>query len=362
VSRVDTASGSRSSRGRSASNPVRILRLGTWLSLPIRRRSLVVAAVVLLALGIVCTATLTLGSLGIPLLDLPRSILSPPDARTAFVLNVFRGPRLVVAVGTGAAFGVAGALFQTVTRNPLGSPDVIGLGAGASAGAAGFGLLLPGLVPTPVGALIGAVVTLGLVWLGTGHGFTSPVKMIIVGIGVSAMAIAFVQFVITRVGQQQATVLAAYVSGTLADRSWTDASVIWVAIVILVPVSVLLGRRLDLIEMGDELADALGGRTNLTRTLVVLTAVGLSTAAVAAAGPISFVALTAPQIARRLSRAPGSQILLSALLGSLIMVVADLIVQQGPFGSQLPVGLLTALVGGVYLGYLLLREWKKGTV
>ncbi|GAA4665659.1 iron chelate uptake ABC transporter family permease subunit [Frondihabitans cladoniiphilus] len=339
-----------------------MLRVGTWLSIPIRRRTLVVAGILALALLVACVLTLTQGSLGIPLAQLPSAVVDPPDARTAFVLNILRGPRLVVAVGTGAALGISGCLFQTVTRNPLGSPDVIGLGSGASAGAAAAAFLLPGVVPTPVGALIGAVLAMALVYVGTGRGFASPSRMILVGIGVSAMAVAFVQFVSTRVGQQQATTLAAYISGTLADRSWNQGAIIWVALLVLVPCALVLGRRLDLVEMGDELADALGARTSQTRSLVILVAIGLSTASVAVAGPISFVALTAPQVARRLARAPGASIPLSALMGSVLMLTADLLVQLGAFGYQLPVGLLTALVGGVYLGYLLLREWKKGTV
>lgn len=356
---VKTSAGSRSVP---ALAPRPLLRAGTWLSVPVRRRSLVVGACLALSLLILCVLTLTLGPLGVPLLRLPAALVSPPDARTEFVLNILRGPRLVTALATGAALGVAGALFQTVTRNPLGSPDVIGLGSGASAGAAVFTLLLPGILPTSVGALLGSFAAMALVWIGTGRGFSSPGRMILVGIGVSAMAVALIQFVMTRSGQQQATTLAAYISGTLADRQWSDVATVGIPVLVLVPCALILGRRLDLIEMGDELADALGARSNLTRNLVILVAIGLATAAVAAAGPISFVALTAPQVARRLARAPGAGILLSALLGAIIMTFADLLVQQSPFGVQLPVGLLTAVVGGGYLGYLLLAEWKKGTV
>lgn len=339
-----------------------VLRIGDVVSIPVARRSVVVGGI--LAVGVLALSilTLTLGSLGIPLLELPAAILRTPPGRTEFVLNVLRGPRLVTALGTGAALGVAGALFQTVTRNPLGSPDVIGLGSGASAGAAFFGLLVPGILPTPAGALAGALVAMGIVYLGTGRGFSSPGRMILIGIGVSAMATAFVQFVITRVAQQEATLLASYLSGTLADRSWSDTATIWIPVVVLVPAAVLLARRLDLIEMGDELADSLGARVVRTRTLVILLAIGLAAASVAAAGPIAFVSLTAPQIARRLARAPGAGILLSALTGAALMTFADLVVQQSPFGVQLPVGLLTAVLGGGYLGYLLVREWKKGTV
>lgn len=130
----------------------------------------------------------------------------------------------------------------------------------------------------------------------------------------------------------------------------------------MLPLALLLTRRLQLVELGDETADALGARSNNTRTLAILVAIGLSTAAVAVCGPVAFVALTGPQIAKRLTRAPGAGLVAAAVTGACVMVLADVCVQQLPFPVQLPVGILTAAVGGVYLGYLLLLEWKKGTV
>ncbi|PJJ61622.1 FecCD family ABC transporter permease [Compostimonas suwonensis] len=342
-----------------------VLRVGGVLSMPVRIRGLVVGGILLLGLLVVVVLTLTLGRLGLSPDDLLRAAVGGPDAlgaRERIVLETLRGPRLVVALGAGAAFGVSGALFQTVTRNPLGSPDVIGLSAGAAAGAAAFGLLWTGILPLPLGALVGALVAIAVVYLGTGRGFSSPVRMIVIGIGVSAMSLAFVQFVIARVGLEQATVLASYLNGSLASRSWQDAAIVGVCLLVLVPCALVLSPRLGLLEMGDETADALGARSSLTRACSVLVAVGLATAAVSVAGPIAFIALTAPQIAKRLTRAPGAGILVSAIAGALLLAVADLLVQQSPFPVQLPVGILTAALGGIYLGYLLLAEWRKGTV
>lgn len=338
------------------------LRAGEWLSVPVRRRSLAVAAIVVAGILVSAVLTLTLGRLGIALPDLVPAILGSSSGPDRIVLGVFRGPRLVVAVAAGAAFGIAGTLFQTVTRNPLGSPDVIGLTAGASAGAAAFGLLWPGILPLPVGALLGALSAMLLVWLGTGKGFTSPARMLLIGIGVSAMSLAFVQFVITRAGLEQATVLATYLNGSLASRSWTDAAIIWASVAVLLPCALLLSRRLQLMEMGDDQADSLGARSGQTRLLAIFVAIGLATAAVSVAGPIAFIALTAPQIARRLSRSAGPNVVLSALMGAFLLTLADVLAQQLPFEVQLPVGVLTAILGGIYLGYLLVAQWKKGTV
>jgi iron complex transport system permease protein len=339
-----------------------VLRIGGWLSLPVRPRSLILGGTLIVAVVAVSVLTLTLGDLGIALGDIVPTMLGAGVGRDEIVFNAFRGPRLIVGIAAGAALAVSGALFQTVTRNPLGSPDVIGLTSGASAGAAAFGLLWPGVLPLPVGALIGAFLAMALVYVGTGTGFSSPARMLLIGIGVSAMSLAFVQWVLVRAGREQATVLATYLNGSLATRDWDHAATIWVAIVILIPCALLLSRRLQLVEMGDEQADALGARSSSARALSILAAIGLATAAVSVAGPVSFIALVAPQIARRLSRSAGPNVLASALMGAFLLSLADLCTQQLPVGVTLPVGVLTATLGGIYLGYLLIAQWKKGTL
>jgi iron complex transport system permease protein len=339
-----------------------VVRVGRRVSIRFRRGALVIAGLLIVAIVLVAALTLTLGELGIAPGDLVPTIFGAGTGRDEIVFGAFRGPRLAVAVLVGAAYGVSGTLFQTVTRNPLGSPDVIGLTSGAAAGAAAFGLLWTGILPMPVGALLGACAAMALVWLGTGRGFSSPARMLLIGIGVSAVSLAFVQYVIARAGLEQATLLAAYLNGSLSSRSWSDAAIIGVSVVVLLPLALLLTRRLQLMEMGDEQADALGARSAVTRGLAILLAILLATAAVSVAGPIAFIALTAPQIARRLARTAGPHIVLSALMGAFLLALADLVTQQSPFVVQLPVGIVTAAIGGIYLGYLLVAEWKKGTV
>jgi iron complex transport system permease protein len=337
-----------------------VLRLGRLVALPVAPRALAWGAVLLLALVAAAVATLTAGRLGIPLAELPGALLHDPGGKAGFILNRLRGPRLVVAAGVGAALGLSGALFQTVTRNPLGSPDVIGLGAGAGAGAALAALLWPGVVPVPLGALAGAGVAMLLVALATGTGFASPGRVVVAGIGVAAMAGAVTQYVVSTVLRDQATQLAAYLTGSVAAASWSDARTLGVALLVVVPPALVLSDRLRLVELGDELADALGARTRRTRTLAIVVAVVAAAAAATVAGPVSFVALTAPQIARRLTGSAGAGVLAAALTGALIMVAADLVVQQAPWADGLPVGVLTGAVGGAYLGFLLLAQWRGG--
>ncbi|WP_394358104.1 FecCD family ABC transporter permease [Nocardiopsis akebiae] len=342
-----------------ASPPV--LRLGP-VALPVHRRSLLWAVGLLLLMVAAAAATLALGRLGVPLTRLPAVLTGGGEATETFVLERLRGPRLAVAAGTGAALGLAGALFQSVTRNPLGSPDVIGLAAGAGAGAAFAALVLPGVLPVPLGALAGAALAMVVVTAVTGTGLRHPGRLIVAGIGVAAMAQAFTHFVVSVMARDQASVLSAYVNGSLGARSWEHATTIWAVLLLALPFVAALAGPVSLNEMGDELADALGARASTTRTAAVCLSAVLSAAAVSVAGPIAFVSLTAPQIARRLSAVPGPNMVLSALVGALLLVAADLAVQQSPVGDGLPVGVFTMGLGGVYLGYLLIREWRKGVL
>ncbi|MFF4871884.1 FecCD family ABC transporter permease [Streptomyces sp. NPDC000961] len=336
-----------------------LVRLGPGVAIPVRRSSLVAAALSVLLLLAAAVATLSMGRLGIHPADLPSALMGEATGKNAFVLNRLRGPRLVVAVATGAAFGLSGALFQSVTRNPLGSPDVIGLSAGSGAGAAAAALFFPDTVPVSVGALVGAVAAMALVYVSTGTGFRNPGRLVVAGIGVAAMSTALTQYVVYAVERDKASALTAYINGSLSARSWDDATVIWTVLLVCLPLAALLARPLSIGEMGDDLSTGLGTRPGRTATAAVALSIVLSAGAVSVAGPIAFVSLTAPQIAKRVTRSGGPQLVMSALLGALLLVLADLAAQQLPFFDDLPVGLYTMAVGGVYLGYLLLREWKR---
>ncbi|MFJ8001039.1 FecCD family ABC transporter permease [Streptomyces sp. NPDC096310] len=338
------------------------LTLGRTVAVPVRRRSVVTALVTVVLAVAAAVATLSLGRLGVALADLPSALTGGARGTDVFVLERLRGPRLTVAVGTGAALGLSGALFQSVTRNPLGSPDVIGLGAGAGAGAAIVALLLPGTVPVPLGALAGAVLAMVLVYVSTGSGFRNPGRLVVAGIGVAAIATAVTQYVVYAVERDKAAVLTAYINGSLAARSWEHAATIWLVLLLVAPCTALIARRLDIAEMGDEIAGGLGSEPRTTKTLAVLLSIVLSAGAVSVSGPIAFIALTAPQIAKRLTRGSGPHLMLSALVGALLLVLADLCAQQLPLFEDLPVGIYTLAIGGAYLGYLLIREWRKGVL
>ncbi|MEU2132039.1 iron chelate uptake ABC transporter family permease subunit [Streptomyces sp. NPDC018352] len=345
-----------------AASPRKVIRAGGRVAVPVRRVSVLTALVLLVLLVAGAVATLSLGRLGIPLADLAGAVTGGAEGKDAFVLERLRGPRLTVAVGTGAALGLSGALFQSVTRNPLGSPDVIGLASGAGAGAAISALLFPDTVPVALGALLGALLAMALVHVSTGTGFRNPARLVVAGIGVAAIGTAITQYVVYAMERDRAAVLTAYVNGSLSARSWEDATTIWLVLLVAAPLTALVSRRLDIGEMGDDIAAALGSEPRRTKTAAVLLAIVLAAGAVSVAGPIAFISLTAPQIARRITRVSGPHLALSALTGALLLVLADLCAQQLPLFDNLPVGIYTMAVGGVYLGCLLVREWRRGAL
>ncbi|MCM2390574.1 iron chelate uptake ABC transporter family permease subunit [Streptomyces sp. CWNU-1] len=336
--------------------------MGGVVAVPLRRVSLITAVVLLVLTAAVAIVTLSLGRLGIPLAELGEAVSGGAKGKNAFVFERLRGPRLVVALGTGCALGLSGALFQSATRNPLGSPDVIGLGAGAGAGAAFAALMLPGTVPVAVGALVGGVLAMTLVYVSTGTGFRNPARLVVAGIGVAAICTAVTQYVVYAMERDKASALMSYVNGSLSARSWDDATTIWLVMLCAAPLTALIARRLSISEMGDDIAQGLGSNPKNTKTFAVVLAIVLSAGAVSVAGPIAFIALTAPQIAKRITRVPGPHLLLSALTGALLLVLADLCAQQLPLFENLPVGIYTMAIGGAYLGYLLVRERRKGTL
>ena len=326
-----------------------------------RRATLVVTGALVLVLTTL-VLSLTLGRLGVALADLPAVLRGEGSKTEHFVVFTNRLPRALVGICAGAALGISGAIFQSVTRNPLGSPDIIGLNAGAAAGAAAVTLVWPGILPAPVGALLGGAVAVTLVLLGAGRGLQAPLRMVVIGIGVGAMSLAFVQFAITRTRREQAQEMAAWLNGSLNARSWEHVTIIAVALVVLGAAALALSRGLQQVEMGDDAAVALGVPARRVRLLAVSVGVGLAAAAVVVCGPVAFVALVAPQVARRVTGSAGPGMVAAGAAGALLLVGADLVAVHQPWFGSLPVGVLTAGIGGLYLAVLLTREWRRGTL
>lgn len=278
-------------------------------------------------------------------------------------LRVIRGPRVVTAIGAGAAFGLAGAIFQTLFRNPLAAPDVMGFNAGAGLAvllAISFGVALPMPVIAAVGGLLAAILVAALAHK-PGHP-ASGMVLILVGLGVGFTASAISSFISVNLPVSEASEAQRWLTGSLAARNWGHAGEVWILAAIFSVALAALLPAFKLIELGRELAVGLGLRVDPARYAIITTGVLLATAAVAVSGPVPFVALMAAPLGIGLTgaREPGTRFAAAALSGALIMVLADLAARVAIPGVQLPIGVMTGILGAPYLLWRLSREMERG--
>ncbi|OIV38272.1 hypothetical protein BIV57_06275 [Mangrovactinospora gilvigrisea] len=338
------------------------LRAGRF-SLLVRPRTVVVCTALLLAAAAVGVVALGTGEYRLT----PGQVLAtlagggPPGA--SFVVTELRLPRIATGLLVGAAFAASGGIFQSLARNPLASPDIIGFTAGSAGGALLVIVVLGGgAVGVPLGAVLGGVVAAllvhGLARRGVGG---AGGRLVLTGIGVTAVLGALNSYLLTRASFAEAQQALLWLTGSLDGRGWSNALPVAAVLVAVLPAVVLTSRRMALAEMGEDAAVALG--VNTARTRLWLSAAGVLLAAVAtsAAGPIPFVALAAPQLARRLTRSPEPGIGTAAAMGAALTAGADWLADGRVLpGTPLPVGVLTAALGGGYLLWLLVRERRAG--
>ncbi|MCF3136504.1 FecCD family ABC transporter permease [Streptomyces olivochromogenes] len=340
----------------------RALRTG-GLSVRLDVRAL---TVVVLLLATALTASVLLigtGDASIPATDVLRTLAGDGSRYQEFIVNELRLPRVLVGLLVGASLGLGGALFQSVSRNPLGSPDVLGLSQGSTAGALVVIVLMSGsATEVTVGALIGGLATglaiYLLAWKRGVHGY----RLVLVGIGVSAIVTAVNGYLLTKADLVDAARAVVWMTGSLNGRDWEQVWPLLALCAVLVPLVLANARALRTMEMGDDVSYALGVRVERVRMLVMVAAVLLTAAATAAAGPVGFVALTAPQLARRLTRSPGPNLVPSLCMGATLLVTADWAAQRAFGADQLPVGVVTGVLGGVYLIWLLVTERRAGRI
>ncbi|MFJ4830861.1 FecCD family ABC transporter permease [Streptomyces sp. NPDC088747] len=304
----------------------------------------------------------TIGDYPITLPEVVKALAGSGDPATVLVVQDLRLPRALTGLLVGIAFGISGALFQTITRNPLASPDMIGLTQGAgTAVVAGIVLGWDGGLGTQglglLGALATALVVYALAWK---HGATGY-RIILVGIGVSWICTSATDFLLARGQQFEAQAAVGWLVGNLNGRTWHQVSTLAVAMAVLVPVALGFGRWMRTLQLGDDVATGLGTPVQPVRLALMLTGVGLIAFGTAAAGPVAFVALAAPQIAQRLVGAASPPPLASGLTGALVVLGSDLIAREAISGTELPVGIVTGVLGAPVLLWLLIRANRAGT-
>ncbi|MCX4654369.1 FecCD family ABC transporter permease [Streptomyces microflavus] len=327
------------------------------LSLRIRPRPLVVT--LLLALLAAGSGALALTRDGlVPPAEVLGALFGAGSEQAAFVVLELRLPRVALGLVVGAALGAAGALFQQLSRNPLGSPDIVGFNSGAATGAL-LVLLHGDPAYVAVGAAGGGLATAVIVQLLARRGSFRGNRLILAGIAVGSLLASVNAYLLTRAALDHAQSAQLWLIGSLGSTERHQILPALIALVALLLLALPTVRRLDLLEMGDEAAGGLGVDAGRTRVLVLLVAVGLSAVAVSVAGPIVFVALCAPHLARRLSRGTGTGMLPAAAMGALLLSASDLVAITLPTAGPLPVGVVTGALGGVYLAWLLGRRQRR---
>jgi iron complex transport system permease protein len=340
-----------------------ILRRGT-ASVRFDLRLLAAAAgLALVAFGAL-VASVALGEFDIPAADVVKTLVGAGDPSTDFIVLELRLPRAVVALLCGAALGLAGAVFQQVTLNPLASPDIVGVAGGASFAAIAVIVLgeTSDAWSVPLAALAGALVSgallYGLAWKRGIQGF----RLVLVGIGLAAFMQAGISYVLTEGRIFEVAEAYLWMVGSVNGSGWKEVWPLVIALVVFVPVIVALGRQLDVLQLGDDVARGLGLNVERARLGLLAAAVVLVGIAVSAAGPVGFVAFLAPHLARRMSRATsGAGLLpLAAGAGAVLVLVADLVGRLAFAPTEIPVGIVTSVIAAPYFLLLLARANRVG--
>jgi iron complex transport system permease protein len=332
-----------------------------------RRRESVRARTVTVALTVAVVALLALslsyGSFQVSLPDIVRSLLGQPTPpQVDYIVQTLRLPRALVGLLAGASFGLAGAIFQQLLRNPLASPDVIGVTSGATTAAVLSIVVLPaGGVVLSLAALGGALVTALIIYLFAWRGGSvGGYRFVLVGIGIGAAMAGITSFLLTRADVRAAQEALIWLAGSLNGRTWGNVVPLALASLILVPAALLLGRPLAGLQLGDDLARGLGLPVERSRLFLLLVGVGLAGTATASAGPIAYIAFMSGPIAARLVGGGRPVLLAAGLVGAAIVLAGDFIGSHLLGPTQFPVGVVTGVIGAPYLLWLLATANRSG--
>ncbi|WP_226668772.1 FecCD family ABC transporter permease [Metabacillus litoralis] len=324
-----------------------------------RRFFLVTFLLAIISLALCCTM-LMLGNTIYPFSDVISVLLGEKIKGASFAVETIRFPRMVAGVFAGFAFGVAGHVFQTMLRNPLANPNVIGITAGSSAAAVFCIIVLQASTTVvSIASIIGGLATVIIIFLLSRGTSFSIGRLILIGIGIQAMLNAVISYLLL-IGQQNDVPTAMrWLSGSLNGAKMENLYPLMITVLIFAPIIVVLGKNLDMLELGEQAATSLGVDTDKTRFILVISSVLIIALATATTGPIAFVAFLSGPIAKRLVGVGFSSIIPAGLIGIILVLGSDLI-GQFAFVARYPVGVITGILGAPYLIYLLIRMNRKG--
>ncbi|MGJ5676036.1 MAG: FecCD family ABC transporter permease [Nostochopsis sp.] len=334
------------------------------ISFRIDRRVPLILLCLAVAIALAMVMNLGQGEYPISPLDIVKTLfgIDTGNPDHAFVIHNLRLPRTLVAFMVGVALAISGTIFQGLTRNPLAEPGIIGINAGASLAAVTVITLFPSvpIYTLPLSAFGGALLMAILIYLLAWNKGSSPILLILMGIGLSAIANAITNLMITFGDIYDVSAALVWLAGSVYGRTSEQVFSLLPWLVIFVPVALTLARHLNALNLGDDIAKGLGSRVEWQRGLLVLVGVALAGAGVATAGNISFVGLIAPHLGRQLVGGTHESLIpTSALLGGVIVVMADFLGRTLFAPIELPCGVVTAAVGAPYFLYLLIRNRKN---
>lgn len=334
-----------------------------------RPRALAVLLVGLAALVVLAALNVGRGEYPIGVGEVLRALVGAGDGASSFIVVELRLPRTLVGLLVGAALGLSGAITQAVSGNPLASPDILGVTDGASVFAVAVIVLggstgtvgLLAVLGLPGAALVGGLVAALLVYLLAYRQGLDSFRLLLVGIGISTAGVSLTSWLLVVANIQQAGQVLVWLRGSLNARGWEHVVPVAVVLLVAVPVAAALAFRLGALELGDDAATGLGVRVGRARVALVGLAVVVAAVATAVAGPIRFVALVSPQVALRLAGGSRPPLGAAAVYGALLVVGADLVART-LLPVDVPVGVVTVVLGAPYLLYLLVRRTRKASV
>lgn len=317
---------------------------------------------------LLCAVGVSVGEMTIPLGDVAAVLFGGGTGGDRFIVGELRLPRVLVALGAGLALGISGALVQNITRNPLASPDVIGILSGASTGAVAAIVLGASASASPIVAwgvspfaILGGMIAAAVVFLLSWRREASGVRLVLVGIGVATICAALTSLLLVRARIHEAAQAVVWLTGTLDGRTWTHVWPLVVGLLVVSPVLLTSVRPLGPLSLGDTLARSLGVRTGVVRIVLLASATVLASVAVAAAGPIGFVAFVAPQTMMRIIGSPTPPVLGGGLAGAVLLLATDAVTRTLlPIG--LPVGIVTVVLGAPCFVLLIVARRRRSTI
>lgn len=323
-------------------------------------RLYIITGILLLVVLVLCGLALMFGSTHYRFPTIIQVLLGHKVQGATFAIKTLRLPRMLTALLTGIAFGMAGSTFQTILRNPLASPDIIGITSGSSVAAVFCILVLQISGPVvSVAAVVSGLLVAALIYGMSKGGAFSGGRLILIGIGVQAMLNSIISFLLLRASQYDVPGAIRWLSGSLNGVRLYEVAPLLMVVLICGSGILVLRQHLSILELGEQSAIALGVRTDLTRMLLVISAVCLIAFATAVTGPIAFIAFLSGPIGKKLVGSGVPSELPAGLIGAILVLAADLIGQYA-FEVQFPVGVITGILGAPYLIFLLIRMNRLG--